>query len=90
MKIEQVWRSGWDEYTKQAVDGIEMMFDLNGRTWFARFTLDGKIVRVDEGYPQSGRTLQVMRDDWVQAIVKKFGPQFEKALRPEQLLKPTA
>ena len=42
---------------------------------------DGKIVRVDEGYPQTGRALLVMRADWTQALMKKFGPEFEKAIK---------
>ena len=81
MRILSVWRSGWDDVAKQAVDGIGVMFDLAGRTWFASFTRDGKIVRVDEGYPQTGRALLVMRADWTQALMKKFGPEFEKAIK---------
>ena len=80
MRIQSVWRSGYDDYTKQEVDHIGVMFEMNGRTWLATFTRDGKIVRVDEGYPQTGRNLLVMRSDWTQALMKKFGPEFEKAI----------
>ena len=74
MRIVCANKSGWDEVTRQAGEWNEVMFEWDNRTWFAVFTLDGKLVRITvEGN-------KVMRKDLASALMRRYGAKFEDAI----------
>ncbi len=74
MMIWCAYKSGWDEVTRQAGEWNQVMFEWDNRTWFATFTLDGKLVRITvEG-------IKVMRKDLASALMRRYGAKFEEAI----------